>query len=96
MEPMTTPVYATSRLARLRKGANLTQREAALKLGMKHAQHLCNIERGWLMASGAVMKAMQEAYACTAEQVLRAAVSTYDRGPVIARQKARRRKLRTA
>ena len=54
--------YCTSKLALIRKGLHMNQTDAATALGMKSKQHLCGIERGWRMASPAVMKKMQALY----------------------------------
>lgn len=86
-------IYCTSRLALLRKAKNLTQTEAAALFGMRTKQHLCGIERGWRMASPELMRAMQEAYGASAREILRAAVETFDAGPIMSRQNARRKKL---
>ena len=85
--------YCTSPLAVMRKAAGLTQTAAATTLGMKSKQHLCGIERGWRMASPAVMKAMQALYGVSGTAILRAAVDTFNAGPIMTRQAARIAKL---
>ena len=85
--------YCTSKLALIRKGLHMNQTDAATALGMKSKQHLCGIERGWRMASPAVMKKMQALYGKSALEILRAAADTFEQGPIISRQKARIEKL---
>lgn len=93
---MATKKYSTSPLARLRVAANLTQDEAAAKLGYRWKQHLSHIECGRVMASGTIMVKMVEVYGVTQRRVLSAATSTWDTGVMMRRHQGRKNRLKSS